>query len=97
VALRKLNSYPGGETVKICRDYSLAAIENIASVLREQGAPFRFVYIGGHFAPGDRSEIVKPLADNELTELALIQVPLFSLRATCILTRDYGKKNRRAN
>ncbi|RYP89866.1 hypothetical protein DL770_004018 [Monosporascus sp. CRB-9-2] len=68
----KLKSLPWEETVKICRDYALAAIETLASVPHKDG-PLRFLYISGHFAPRTRSEIAKPLNDHGLTDLALLR------------------------
>ncbi|KAI5917888.1 hypothetical protein F4810DRAFT_715990 [Camillea tinctor] len=65
----KMKSTPWEEVVKICRDYTLTALETMASVPRKQDGPLRFVYISGHFAPRDGAPIPK-----QLTEFGLVQV-----------------------
>ncbi|KAI0836481.1 hypothetical protein F5Y06DRAFT_273577 [Hypoxylon sp. FL0890] len=73
----KLKSIPWDETVKICRDYALTAIKTLAGFpryRRENGpGPVRFVYISDHFAPHNRSDVMKPLNDYGLTDLALLR------------------------
>ncbi|KAK7752894.1 hypothetical protein SLS62_005053 [Diatrype stigma] len=75
IAVTPLNfkSLPWEETVKICRDYALTAIETLAEFPRREDEPLRFVYISGHFAPRSRADIVKPLVDYGLHELALLR------------------------
>ncbi|KAJ8128888.1 hypothetical protein O1611_g4746 [Lasiodiplodia mahajangana] len=68
----KLKSLPWEETVKVCRGYALAAIEAVAAAPRKQDKPLRFIYINGHFAPRDRSEVTQPM-DSGIIELALLR------------------------
>lgn len=74
----KMKDMPWDETVKICRDYTLTALRTLASMPRpprENGpGPLRFVYISGHFAPRDKSDIPQQLIDSGLAEVALLRV-----------------------
>ncbi|KAM7212106.1 hypothetical protein V8F06_012506 [Rhypophila decipiens] len=54
----QLSSTPWETTVKICRDYAIKGIENIAALPRTGSKPFRFVYISG--ANAERDPAKKP-------------------------------------
>lgn len=71
----KLKSLPWEETVRISRDYALAAIDTLARLPRGQ-APraLRFIYMSGHFAPRERTAPLKVLDDNGMTEYGFLRV-----------------------
>ncbi|KAI0480157.1 hypothetical protein GGR56DRAFT_256474 [Xylariaceae sp. FL0804] len=69
----KLKSSPWEETVKVCRNYTLTALEALMTIPRQQTDPLRFLYISGHFAPRDRSEIPPAIVNKDIAELALLR------------------------
>lgn len=71
----KLKSLPWEETVKISRDYALAAVDTLAKLPREQ--PLRFIYMSGHFAPRERTTQLKVLDDNGMMEYGFLRVCVF--------------------
>lgn len=81
----KLKSLPWEETVKISRDWAVAAVETLANLPRAQGpqVPLRFIYMSGHFAPRERTEQIKVLGDNNMTEYGYLRVSgtSFSMQA----------------
>ncbi|KAK7957010.1 uncharacterized protein PG986_006232 [Apiospora aurea] len=71
----KMKDTPWDDVVKVTRDYTLTALHIMAGVRPTNGSkgPLRFVYMSGHFAPRDRSHVVKPLTDFGLVEVALLR------------------------
>ncbi|KAK8036948.1 hypothetical protein PG991_001262 [Apiospora marii] len=69
----KMKETPWDEVVKITRDYALTALHTMADMRPATEGPLRFVYISGHFAPRDRSHVVKQLTDFGLVEVALLR------------------------
>ncbi|KAK8128459.1 nucleoside-diphosphate-sugar epimerase [Apiospora sp. TS-2023a] len=72
----KMKDTPWDEVVKITRDYALTALHTMTeaqpTTSSSQG-PLRFVYMSGHFAPRDRSRVVKALTDFGLAEVSLLR------------------------
>ncbi|KAK7928101.1 hypothetical protein PG985_005099 [Apiospora marii] len=71
----KLKDTPWDEVVKITRDYTLTALHTMTEARPINGSkdPLRFVYMSGHFAPRDRSHVVKALTDFGLVEVSLLR------------------------
>lgn len=73
----KLKSLPWEETVKISKDYAIAAVQTVTSLPRKQDRPLRFIYMSGHFAPRERTEQVKVLGDHGMMEYGYVRVSSF--------------------
>jgi hypothetical protein len=65
---------PWEDVVKVCHDYTLVALEAVASAPRQRDIPLRFVYISGHFAPRDGDPILESLTDFGLAQVASMRV-----------------------
>lgn len=72
----KMKETSWDEVVRVTRDYTLTALHTMTEVrpVGNQKAPLRFMYMSGHFAPRDRSHVVKQLADFGLAEVGLLRV-----------------------
>jgi hypothetical protein len=70
----KVKSLPWDETVKICRDFTLNALQTLAAMPRKEYAPLRFVYVSGHYAPRSEAAITVRLADQDIMALCLLRV-----------------------
>ncbi|KAK8127037.1 uncharacterized protein PG998_002796 [Apiospora kogelbergensis] len=71
----KMKETSWDEVVRITRDYTLTALHTMTEVrpVGNQKAPLRFMYMSGHFAPRDRSHVVKQLTDFGLAEVGLLR------------------------
>ncbi|OTB03678.1 hypothetical protein M426DRAFT_321606 [Hypoxylon sp. CI-4A] len=71
----KFKTVPWEETVKICRDYTLTAIQTLAVIPRKnKDKPLRFVYISGHFVSRERTPEMLSLAkEHGLQEMLLMR------------------------
>ncbi|KAK7981722.1 NAD(P)-binding Rossmann-fold containing protein [Apiospora saccharicola] len=71
----KMKDTPWDEVVKITRDYALTALHTMKETqpIDSSKGPLRFVYMSGHFAPRDRSHVVKALTDFGLAEVSLLR------------------------
>ncbi|KAK6212766.1 hypothetical protein LQW54_004855 [Pestalotiopsis sp. IQ-011] len=57
------------ETVKVCRDYTVAALEAVSTASNKDG-PLRFIYISGHFAPRAGDIVPETLTEFGLQDVA---------------------------
>lgn len=64
------------ETVKVCRDYTHAAIQTLAKIPRSQTSPLRFTYISGHFTsrPGAGGADNQAVKDHGLVGMVNMRV-----------------------
>lgn len=70
----KLKTIPWEETVKISKDYAIAAIQTLAGLPRKKDQPLRFIYMSGHFATRERTQQVKVLGDYGMMEYGYLRV-----------------------
>ncbi|KAH8697266.1 hypothetical protein BGW36DRAFT_427232 [Talaromyces proteolyticus] len=68
-----LQTLPFEETVKISRDYATVAIRTLDSLHTKQGAPLRFLYMSGHFAPRSIDEVPEQLKTHGMIKYGLVR------------------------